>query len=99
MSRFKRYPEGTSELKNIIIIDDQGDIIVMVNPEVIQTWGTALDVEEGCLCHDGLKKTKRFSKIKVRFQDERMKIKIKTYQGLTAQIIQHEIDHCQGILI
>jgi len=86
-------------LKRIIIVDDDGDLLVMLNPEIIKTMGPLYEADEGCMCHQGTRKTKRYAKIKVRYQDEQMKVKIKTYQGFTAQIIQHEIDHCQGILI
>ena len=85
-------------LKNIIAINDYGDYLLMYNPEIIKSDG-AYETEEGCLSLDGLRKTKRYKKIKVRYLDRNFKIKIKTYEGFTAQIIQHEVDHLNGIII
>ena len=83
---------------NIIAINDNGDYILMYNPEIIKSDGT-YETEEGCLSLDGVRKTKRYKKIKVRYLDRNFKIKIKTYEGFTAQIIQHETDHLSGIII
>ena len=66
---------------------------------VLKTSGRLYETEEGCLSHQGFKKTKRYEKIKIAYFDENFKKKIKTFQDYLAQIIQHEIDHCQGILI
>ena len=85
-------------LKNIIAINDNGNYILMYNPEIIKSDG-AYETEEGCLSLDGVRKTKRCKKIKVRYLDRNFKIKIKTYEGFTAQIIQHETDHLSGIII
>ena len=85
-------------LKSIIAINDNGDYILMYNPEIIKSDG-AYETEEGCLSLDGVRKTKRYKKIKVRYLDRNFKIKIKTYEGFTAQIIQHEVDHLSGIII
>lgn len=85
--------------KNLIIVNDHETYLVMVNPQIIKTFGNAYETEEGCLSLDGLRKTKRYAKIKVKYLDENFKIKIGTFEGFTAQIIQHEIDHCQGIII
>ena len=85
-------------LKNIIAINDNGDYLLMYNPEIVKSDG-AYETEEGCLSLDGLRKTKRYKKIKVRYLDRNFKIKIKTYDGFTAQIIQHEVDHLSGIII
>ena len=60
---------------------------------------TLYEVEEGCLSLDGLRKTKRYHKIKVKWLDEQWKIKVKTFESFEAQIIQHEIDHCNGVII
>ena len=71
----------------------------MLNPEIIKANGE-YETEEGCLSLlGGPRKTKRFQKIKVRYQTEQLQVRMKTYEGFTAQIIQHEIDHCNGILI
>ena len=85
--------------KRIIVFDDAGKLSIMLNPEIIKADG-AYETEEGCLSLlGGPRKTKRFRKIKVRYQTEQLQVRLKTYEGFTAQIIQHEIDHCNGILI
>lgn len=84
--------------KRIIAFDDCGKYTVMFNPEIIKFSG-AYEAEEGCLSLDGTRKTKRYKSIKVRFFNEDFLPRVKTYTGFTAQIIQHEIDHCNGILI
>ncbi len=85
--------------KNVIIVDEQGKYLVMFNPCIVKTFGNSFKCEEGCLSLDGLRETVRYSKIKVQWLDEQWKTKIKTFDGFTAQIIQHEIDHCNGIII
>ena len=70
----------------------------MLNPKILQKSG-AYETEEGCLSLTGVRPVKRWKKIKVRWQNEKLEIRIKTYTGWTAEIIQHEIDHCEGILI
>lgn len=84
--------------KNIIAINDNSNYTVMHNPEILKA-DKEYETEEGCLSLDGVRKTKRYRKIKVRYLDKDFKIKIKTYDGFTAQIIQHEIDHLSGIII
>ena len=84
--------------KRIIIFDDNGTASVMFNPEIIKSSGP-YEAEEGCLSLTGTRKAKRYHSIKVQYQNERFKTRLKTYTGWTAQIIQHEIDHCNGILI
>ena len=85
--------------KRIIVFDNGGKPMLMFNPEIVKTDG-AYETEEGCLSLlGGPRKTKRFQKIKVRYQTEKMVTRLKTFEGWTAQIIQHEIDHCNGILI
>lgn len=84
--------------KNIIAINDNNNYTVMYNPEILKA-DKEYETEEGCLSLDGIRKTKRYRKIKVRYLDKDFKIKIKTYDGFTAQIIQHEIDHLSGIII
>lgn len=84
--------------KRIIVFNDNGTIEVMLNPEII-SCKEPYETEEGCLSLTGVRKTKRFKSIKVRYQNEQMQVRLKTYSGWTAQIIQHEIDHCNGILI
>lgn len=84
--------------KRIIIFDDNGKASVMFNPEIVKCSG-AFEAEEGCLSLAGTRKAKRFRSIKVQYRNERFELRIKTYTGFTAQIIQHEIDHCNGVLI
>ena len=85
--------------KRIIIFEDENkNYIVMYNPVIIKQEGE-YETEEGCLSLDGVRKTKRYKKIKVEYLDSEFRKRIKTYSGFTAQIIQHEIDHCNGIII
>ena len=85
--------------KRIIAFDCAGKYMVMLNPEIIRQSGE-YETEESCLSLlGGPRKTKRCRKIKVRYQTEEMQTRLKTFEGWTAQIIQHEIDHCNGILI
>lgn len=85
--------------KRIIVFDDNGRYTVMFNPEIIKCSGE-YDAEEGCLSLFGdPRPCKRYQSIKVRYQNEKFQQLIKTYVGFTAQIIQHEIDHCNGVLI
>ena len=82
----------------IIAFQDGAGYTVMLNPKILQKSG-AYETEEGCLSLTGVRLVKRWKKIKVRWQNEKLEIRIKTYTGWTAEIIQHEIDHCEGILI
>ena len=71
----------------------------MFNPQIIKFSGE-YETEEGCLSLlGGPRKTKRYKKIKVQYQNDEFKVRIKTFEGWSAQIIQHEIDHCNGVLI
>ena len=82
----------------IIAFDNEGSYMVMLNPEIVKCAGQ-YETEEGCLSLEGVRKTKRYRSIKVQYQNEKLQIRLKTFTGWTAQIIQHEIDHCNGILI
>lgn len=84
--------------KRIIAFDDNGKHTVMFNPEIVKSSGT-YEAEEGCLSLSGTRRTKRFRSIKVSYLNEKMLPRVKTYTGFTAQIIQHEIDHCNGVLV
>ena len=85
--------------KRIIVFDNEGSYMTMFNPEIIKTSGQ-YDTEESCLSLlGGPRPCKRYQTIKVRWQNEHFQPRIKTFSGWTAQIIQHEIDHCNGILI
>lgn len=86
------------ENKRIIAFDDEGSYMVMFNPEIIKKSGP-YDAEEGCLSLSGTRPAKRWKTIKVRWQNEKFQERLKTFTGWTAQIIQHEIDHCEGIII
>ena len=86
-------------LKRIIAFDNEGEYMVMFNPRIIRKSGEYM-TEEGCLSLlGGPRPVKRFKTIKVQYQNERMQTRQKTFKGLAAQIIQHEVDHCDGILI
>ena len=84
--------------KRIIVFDNEGDYMVMFNPEIVKQSGP-YQAEEGCLSLSGVRKAKRWKSIKVQYQNEQFQARFKTFTGWTAQIIQHEIDHCEGILI
>ena len=84
--------------KRIIAFDNEGTYMVMFNPVIIRQSGP-YEAQEGCLSLTGVRKTKRFQTIKVQWQNEKFQTRLKTFTGWTAEIIQHEIDHCEGILI
>ena len=84
--------------KRIIAFDNEGKFEVMLNPEIIKQSG-AYDAEEGCLSLDGTRKARRYRTIKVRWRNEKLQERIKTFTGFTAEVIQHEIDHCEGVII
>ena len=84
--------------KRIIVFDNEGTYMVMFNPVIVRQSGP-YEAQEGCLSLTGVRKTKRFQTIKVQWQNEQFQTRLKTFTGWTAEIIQHEIDHCEGILI
>ena len=84
--------------RRVIAFDNEGAYMVMFNPEIVKSSGP-YTAEEGCLSLDGLRKAKRYRSIKVQYQNEQFQTRLKTFTGWTAQIIQHEIDHCNGVLI
>lgn len=84
--------------KRIIAFDNEGTYMVMFNPEIVKK-SQPYQTEEGCLSLTGVRPTKRWQSIKVRYQNEKFQERFKTFAGWTAQIIQHEIDHCDGIII
>ncbi len=84
--------------RRIIAFDNEGEYMVMFNPAIVKQSG-AYEAEEGCLSLTGTRRTKRFQTIKVQWQNEKFQTRLKTFSGWTAEIIQHEIDHCEGILI
>ena len=84
--------------KRIIAFDNEGEYTVMLNPMIVKQSGV-YEAEEGCLSLTGTRKVRRFKSIKVQWQNEKLQTRLKTFTGWTAEIIQHEIDHCEGILI
>ena len=84
--------------KNIIAVNMGFMNVAMLNPVIVKKSG-AFETEEGCLSLEGTRKTKRWKSIKVRYQNEDFQERFKTFTDWTAEIIQHEIDHCNGILI
>ena len=85
--------------KRIIVFDNEGEYMVMFNPEILKMSGP-YETEEGCLSLlGGPRACKRYQTVKVQWQNEKFQTRIKTFTGWTAQIIQHEVDHCNGILI
>ncbi len=86
------------EKKRIIVFCNGPMQMIMVNPQITAKSGE-YEAEEGCLSLAGVRKTKRWQKITVKYQDQMFRQRTGTFEGFTAQIIQHEIDHCDGILI
>ena len=84
--------------KRIIVFDNEGTYLVMLNPVIVRRDGP-YEAEEGCLSLSGTRKTRRFRTVKVQWQNEKLHPRCKTFTGWTAEIIQHEIDHCEGVLI
>ena len=84
--------------RRIIAFDNEGESMLMFNPEIVKRSGP-YEAEEGCLSLTGTRKARRWQSIKVRWQNEKFQERLKTFTGWTAQIIQHELDHCEGILI
>ena len=84
--------------KRIIAFDNEGSNMVMFNPVIVKR-SEPYEAEEGCLSLTGTRKAKRWKSIKVQYQNEKFQTRITTYSGWTAQIIQHEMDHCEGIVI
>ena len=82
----------------IIAIFEGGAITVMLNPEIVEKSGE-YEAEEGCLSLSGVRKTRRFREITVRYQDERWNRRVRRLSGFPAQIVQHEVDHLNGVLI
>ncbi len=86
-------------LKRVIIFENEKkEYVLMFNP-ILLSFQNEYETEEGCLSLKGSRKTKRYKKIKVEYYNEDFKKRIQTFTDFTAQIIQHEIDHCNGILI
>ena len=86
------------ETKAIIVFDDDGTLREMFNPVILSGKGP-YPAQEGCLSLTGTRPAKRWRTIKVQWQNEKFQTRVKTFTDWTAQIIQHEIDHCAGIII
>lgn len=84
--------------KRIIAFENDGKYEVMFNPVIVKQSG-AYEAEEGCLSLTGHRKVRRFRTVKVQWQNEKFQLRLKTFTGWTAEIIQHELDHCDGVLI
>lgn len=85
-------------LKRIIAVEAEDGYLVLFNPVILKKSGP-YETEEGCPSLTGTRKTKRWQTIKVQWQNEKFQPRIKTFSGWTAEIIQHELDHCDGIII
>lgn len=85
-------------LKRIIVVDCEGEALLMYNP-VIESSSNPYGTEEGCLSLEGLRPATRYRNITVLYEDENFSPRKRSFSGYTAQIIQHEIDHCDGVLI
>lgn len=84
--------------KSIIAVEDDGKYLLLFNPVILKRSGP-YETQEACLSLTGTRPARRFQSIKVQWQNEAFQTRIKTFTGWTAQIIQHEIDHCEGIVI
>ena len=84
--------------KRIIAFENGDEYMIMFNPVIVKK-SQPYTVEEGCLSLEGTRQAKRYKSIKVQYQNESFQTRLKTFTGWTAQIIQHEIDHCDGIII
>lgn len=85
--------------KRIIVFENEGAYMTMLNPEILKASGP-YDTQESCLSLlGGPRPCRRYQTVKVRWQTEQLQTRIKTFTGWQAQIIQHEIDHCNGVLI
>lgn len=84
--------------KCIIAFQSERGYMVMLNPVILER-SEPYEAEEGCLSLSGTRKAKRFKTIKVQWQNEKLQTRCKAFTGFTAQIIQHEIDHCKGVII
>ena len=91
-------PATAADLPVAQDLRDNGTPTVMLNPVILRRT-EPYTAEEGCLSLTGKRTAKRWRSIKVQWQNERLQTRVRTFTGWTAQIIQHEIDHCDGVLI
>lgn len=85
--------------KRIIAVSLGGIPAVMLNPEIVKRSSGTYEAEEGCLSLSGTRKAIRYRSVEVTYQDMALRFHRQAYSGFAAQIIQHEVDHCEGILI
>ena len=85
--------------KTMMVVLDEDDYLILINPVILKTSNKIYIAEEGCLSLQGVRKTQRYESIKVSYLDINFKKKIKTFKGYTAQIFQHELDHFEGKII
>lgn len=84
--------------KRIIAVMDGTRPLLMFNPKIVERVD-AYETEEGCLSLSGVRSTTRYRRIRLEYLDADFRPRTQTFTGYTAQIIQHEIDHCDGIVI
>ncbi|MEA5050908.1 MAG: peptide deformylase [Oscillospiraceae bacterium] len=84
--------------RRIIAIDNGGEYMLMFNPQILEKSGP-YEAQEGCLSLAGTRRARRWRFVRVKYQDRDFRTRIATFAGFPAQIIQHELDHCGGILI
>lgn len=87
------------ESVRIIVVEMKDKFVPLVNPKILSHSESTYITEESCLSHDGTKETTRYSTIEVEYRDKNFKRKKNYFKGFVSQIIQHEMDHCEGILI
>ena len=87
------------ESVRIIVVEIGSFFVPLVNPKIISRSKTTYEAEEACLSHEGTRKTTRFHSIEVEYRDRNFEKRKQNFSGFVAQVIQHEIDHCEGILI
>lgn len=85
--------------KRFIVVMDGETCLPMLNPVIRRAFGEVYETQEGCLSHEGERPVRRFSSVDVEYQDLQFQKHRAVFHGFTAQIIQHEVDHCNGILI
>lgn len=86
-------------LKQIIAVRIGPAILILINPKIVSCGKETIKTQEGCLCRSQVKEVIRYKTIECEYLDRQFKKKRHTFSALTAQIIQHEIDHCKGRLI
>ena len=84
--------------RRVIAVWDGDEVLLMFNPEIVKASGP-YRTEEGCLSLDGVRPAKRYKTIKVRWQDGAFRPKLRTFTGFAAEVIQHECDHLDGVVI